>query len=155
MSIRYEKVEKASPLPELWLYRSKSDMQGTLGTLFTPSGNKIYTIELPWRDNQQSISSIPAGTYILEPWSSKKFGKCWHLKDVEGRSYILIHKGNVAGARDHGFKTHSEGCIIIGKSAGTLYGQKAVLNSGGAMAELQKELGHENEYIIHIVETMK
>ncbi|UOX39955.1 hypothetical protein [Vibrio phage V-YDF132] len=153
--MRFVKVEKKNPVPEIWLYRSSSDMQGTLSTMFTPSGAKYYVIELPWRDNQQSISCIPAGTYRLKPWSSKKFGKCWHVTNVPDRSYILIHKGNVAGARDHGFKTHSEGCLIVGKGVGVLYGQKAVLNSGGAMSELLRELGHDQEYDLHIVETMK
>ncbi|AUR81167.1 hypothetical protein Ares1_0028 [Vibrio phage Ares1] len=115
------------------LQRYPSTDQGTLGVLILPDGTKISTIELPDRDNKTSISRIPAGLYKVTPWKSKKFGNVWHLNDVNGRSYILIHKGNVAGDKALGYKTHSAGCILIGMSFGILWGQLAVLNSAKAL----------------------
>lgn len=111
-----------------------------------PNGFALQCVELPWRDNKSSLSCIPAGVYRVVPWNSKKFGRCWHVTGVDGRTAILIHKGNVAGNKEEGYKTHSSGCIIIGYSRGTLYGQKAVLNSGKAMSLAHKHLDHLKEF---------
>lgn len=137
---------KPPPRPTLYLDRDTTGDQGTLGTLRLPSGRVFHTIELPWRDNKTSISHIPEGVYYCTPWSSSRFGKVWHLTDVNGRTYVLIHKGNVAGDTAKGYKTHSAGCILIGKYRGTLYNQRAVFNSGGAYSEIFKELGHSTHF---------
>jgi hypothetical protein len=91
--------------------RQPSQETQTLGnfTLFVDD-TKVYkgvTLELPWRENRRQISCIPAGTYDLELWQSKRFGNCLHVMNVPGRDAILIHTGNY----DH--NTH--GCILVGK----------------------------------------
>ena len=88
----------------------------------------IYTLELPYRDNQKNISCIPEGEYILRPHKSGTLGKCfkvysldendkdnipitgdtlYKLKEVPNRSGILIHRG--CELKD------TRGCILIGK----------------------------------------
>jgi len=59
----------------------------------------VLTLELPWLDNEREISCIPAGTYKCERLNHPRFGHCWWVKDVPGRSEILFHSGNYASER--------------------------------------------------------
>jgi hypothetical protein len=72
--------------------------EGTNGLLTMGANSEpvCYTIELPWRNNEVNRSCIPEGTYVLKRRYSNKFR--WHIeiKDVPGRSYILIHPANHA-----------------------------------------------------------
>lgn len=65
-----------------------------------------YTLELPFRDNAPFISCIPPGKYHCTRRFGEKFGAHWILKDVPGRSLILIHAGN--------FHRQTQGCILVG-----------------------------------------
>jgi hypothetical protein len=69
---------------------------GSNGSLFCGDTFICHTIELPWKDNHRSTSCIPEGRYPLVKRYSPKFK--WHLlvKDVPGRSVILIHPANDA-----------------------------------------------------------
>lgn len=110
------------------LYRMQHSDQGTRGLLIAP-GFSCHTLELPWRDNQRSISCIPVGEYDVHLRLSPKYGSIYHVREVPDRSYILIHSGNWAGDVEKGFKTHVNGCILLGKDKGLLQKQWAVLNS--------------------------
>ena len=69
---------------------------GTNGELYH-NGNLIcYTIELPWLNNEPSVSCIPEGRYELEKYFSAHLGNHLHLKAVAGRSLIMIHAANDA-----------------------------------------------------------
>jgi hypothetical protein len=113
----------------VYLLRFKTSDQGTEGMLITLDGFTCKTLELPWRDNQRSISCIPPGEYHCKIRHSNKFGKTYWVTEVPSRSYILIHSGNFAGDKAKGFKTHVEGCILLGKKHGYLSNQRAILNS--------------------------
>lgn len=70
--------------------------QGTNGKV-TFQGEKIcHSIELPWRNNIQQISCIPAGQYRLEKRNFKKHGEQIAIPVVKGREAILIHAANNA-----------------------------------------------------------
>lgn len=114
-----------------YLNREQSTMQGTPGILSIPALEfACFTIELPWRENQVNMSCIPAGEYECVRYFSNAFSQwLYKVKNVEGRAGIAFHSGNVAGAEDHGYKTHSLGCILLGKKRGAIWGQKAVLTS--------------------------
>jgi len=94
----------------------------------------IYTLELPWKENEREVSCIPAGIYKGGPHSGRKYKDCFGLREVPGRSGILIHSGNV--------KPHTKGCILPGMSAGDLDGVPAVLASKRAMLLLYDLLGN-------------
>ena len=113
---------------QVFLIRTGFSDQGTNGMLVMNDFN-CFTLELPWRDNNQSISCIPQGQYKVIQRASPKYGKIYWVTKVQGRSYILIHSGNYAGDVSKGYKTHVRGCILLGQKMGTLGGQKAVLNS--------------------------
>ncbi len=122
------------------LIRLSTSNQGTRGVLALPSGVICNTLELPWRDNQPSISCIPAGEYRAHLRNSPRFGPTYHITDVPGRSLILIHAGNLAGDIAAGYRTHTEGCILVGKRFGTIEGQQAVLVSRPALREFMDAL---------------
>lgn len=70
--------------------------EGTNGTLFCSDHFLCHTIELPWKNNQTTISCIPEGTYEVVPRFSKKFNNHLLIKNVDKRSFILIHPANDA-----------------------------------------------------------
>lgn len=82
----------------------------TLGRLVVFDGKeillKVLTLELPDLGNQKNISCIPEGKYEVHRIYSPKFGNCFHLQDVPGRSAILIHRGN--------YTKDTMGCILVG-----------------------------------------
>jgi len=110
------------------LIRLKRSDCGSEGVLIFQNFH-CYSLELPWKDNQQNISCIPAGNYTVRIRMSPKYGRIYWILEVPGRSYILIHSGNWAGDVSKGFKTHTNGCILLGKYTGYLQGQRAVLCS--------------------------
>lgn len=124
-------------MKHLWLVRYETSSQGTFGKLSSPEGEICHILELPWRDNAANLSCIPVGEYEVEPWKSNRFGAVFHLRNVDGRTFILQHSGNVAGDKTRGWATHSCGCLLFGKYRGFLevggHRQKAVLASKAAL----------------------
>lgn len=70
--------------------------EGTNGALYHEGERVCYTIELPWRENEQSVSCIPEGRYRLEKRYSKRYGRHLLVQEVPGRSLILLHPANDA-----------------------------------------------------------
>jgi hypothetical protein len=94
--------------------------KAVLGSLELESKEIAKTLENPWLNNEPFISCIPIGEYIVKTYSSNKYPNVWELQDVEGRSYILIHSGNV--------EEHTQGCILVGRKWGFLGENIAVLD---------------------------
>ena len=116
----------------LLLIRDTFTEESTIGELFLNGERFCDTLELPYRDNQRSISCIPAGEYKVRlrlPRESATRNYI-HLivKDVPNRSHILFHIGNTA--------KDTRGCILVGQ--GTQ--QDIVHNSTLAMDLLIKEI---------------
>lgn len=136
------------------IQRHSESAQGTTGEL-TVEGKTWTTLELPWRGNKPYISRIPAGDYPGERYESRRFGYSLGIRDVEGRSSILIHTGNFAGAAPD-WQTDSYGCVLLGKKLRSLYNrngadQVAVLSSRQAIGEFRewlRSLGAEPTVII-------
>lgn len=124
------------------LIRMYTGNQGTLGYLLT-NNFSCKTIELPWRDNKQSLSCIPLGTYKCILVNSPKFKLVYNITDVSDRSHILFHAGNVAGDIKKKYKTNSWGCILLGKYIGCLNKQKAVLTSRVTLKKFMKILDNQ------------
>ena len=116
------------------LSREYNNLQ-TLGRMVLFEGSKVilqlYTLELPDLGNQKNISCIPEGEYEVHRIYSPKFGKCFHLQDVPGRSEILIHKGN--------YNKDTHGCILVGMDRADINGDGVtdVIESSLAMDKLQ------------------
>lgn len=70
------------------------------------------SLELPWLNNERSISCIPKGVYDVEKRYSKTYGDHFLLRSrghphVIGRTWILIHFGN--------YYQNTKGCILLGR----------------------------------------
>ena len=85
----------------------------------------IYTLELPWRNNQKQVSCIPPGRYELEWYPSTRHGMRYLLRDVPNRAGILVHPGN--------FVYNSRGCILLGLGTRKSFGYQMVSDSRRAV----------------------
>ncbi len=90
----------------------------------------LKTLELPFRNNKRRVSCIPEGTYQVVPRRSKKYGLHYHVTNVPGRDFILIHTGN--------FTSQILGCILPGLEFADINadGQLDVLSSRSALKRL-------------------
>jgi len=104
-----------------------------------------HSMELPWKNNQQNISCIPAGNYRGILHISPTFGPCIWIKDVEGRSEILIHPAN--------FFYDLRGCIAIGKDLVDIDkdGHIDITTSRDSLTELLELLANQTVVDIDIV----
>lgn len=91
----------------LTLPRVASSEVGTYGVMVRNQIPLAVTCEDPWNNNQRSISCIPEGTYLCGKFNGRKYQDVWEVKDVPGRSAILIHQGNTIN--------NTEGCILVGR----------------------------------------
>ena len=93
------------------LIRVNQDEKQTIGRLYLYKGfDDLFncrTLELPFKANIRSISCIPPGHYQVETRISKAYGEHYIVKNVPGRTYILIHVAN--------YYTDLRGCIGVGK----------------------------------------
>lgn len=115
--------------------RFSHETKQTLGelSLFDNNGKEIFnckTLELPWLDNATQKSCIPTGTYKVIQRTSQKFKKHFHVTEVPGRSYILIHAGN--------YHWDILGCILVGDSLKDINndGFRDILNSKNTLNKL-------------------
>lgn len=107
-----------------------------------------HTIEKPWRDNEVKVSCIPEGEYQVVSYSSAKYPDAWELKDVDGRTYILIHPAN--------WESQLQGCIAPGLSACYMKNSKtdsldkAVSSSRQAMLQIKKATNYPESFKLTI-----
>lgn len=118
---------------------------GTFGTLVLDDGWACRTVELPWRDNQRGVSCIPEGTYPAAPFYSPHLGRTVYLlRDVPGRQEIEIHNGNFAGDAAKGYRTQVHGCILVGRSVGTIE-----IEGGGEQPGVTSSRATLDELLVH------
>lgn len=113
----------------------------TLGALSLNGELLCWTLELPWLNNKQNISCIPAGKYKCIR-GVLKGNERWLLQDVEGRTWIFIHAGN----------THKDilGCILVGSGVGYINDDRAILGTTNALNELMVKTKGINELELEI-----
>jgi len=127
--------------------RYSNEKEQTIGIFYLlDSNNSVinewHSMELPWKNNTKRISCIPTGNYKAVIHYSPKFGKCLWIKDVEGRSEILIHAAN--------FYYDLLGCIGIGKYLVDIDGDSYidVTSSSDSLTELMELL--DNQTVVDI-----
>lgn len=114
----------------------------TLGSMYDQHGIFLCKVmELPWKDNQRSISCIPEGIYkvIKQPPKEDRPYPYFRLPNVPGRSGILIHKiSYVSGLK---------GCLGVGMEFKDLNndGVPDIIRSGEALQMLIDTLPDEFE----------
>ena len=118
----------------LVLIRDTFTKESIIGKLHVNGEMFCDTLELPYKDNQRRISSIPIGVYNVRLRYPRESGTRDYLhlliQDVPNRDYILVHRGNKS--------SDSRGCVLVGLKRQ----QDFVSNSKLAMDLLMKELIH-------------
>lgn len=121
-----------TPNINILIIRENFTDKSTIGQLFLNGEKFCDTLELPFKNNQKNISSIPAGNYDVRLRLARESATRDYLhlmiKEVPDRSYILFHRGN--SAKD------TEGCILVGRGIE----QDFVKNSVLAMDLLMQEI---------------
>ena len=94
-----------------YLFRNYEEHQTTGRFILTENEDllfKSYSLELPDLNNKPYFSCIPTGDYVCKIERSPKYGPVFHIKDVPGRSHILIHPGN--------YNKNTKGCLLLGEN---------------------------------------
>ena len=116
----------------LLILRDTFSDESIIGELFLNGERFCDTLELPFRDNQRSVSCIPTGEYKVRLRLPRESATRDYIhllvQDVPNRDYILFHRGN--SAKD------TRGCILVGQGSQ----QDVVHNSTLAMDLLIKEI---------------
>ena len=123
------------------LHRVLSSDKGTFGVLIYQNRPVCVTGERPWMDNKTSISCVPFGEYKVTKYSSQKYPDVWELKNVKGRTAILIHAGNKP-------LSDTEGCIPVGEYFTDFSGNPGIANSRLTLDRLRKLLPKEFNLVI-------
>jgi len=131
-------------MQELTLYREIISNKAILGTLKLDNVELCKTLENPWLNNLPDISCIPEGKYVVCEFNGTKYKDVWEVRDVKGRTYILIHNGNT--------ESETEGCILVGDVFGFLGDDIAVINSVATLNKLRKRL--DDNFILNIVNSI-
>lgn len=111
----------------------------------------IYTIELPWRDNQVGISCISAGTYKMIPHNTPNHPDTWEYENVPNRTACLIHTANYACDVNIGKVLHKnelKGCTAPG--FGVDVSIPMITRSKDAMAYLRTIIGINSTWHIEV-----
>ncbi len=136
------------------LTRDVSADDGTPGEIITDTGRSWRTGELPDRDNHPDLGCVPFGRYaVYWEWSNAHGCNLYHLHDVEGRTVVEIHDGNIFGDVLLGYGSDVKGCCLIGEdlaefAPGSIHhdppkpprAQRGVTNSRTALAEFEAEM---------------
>ena len=124
------------------LIRVVQSPAGTFGVLALMPTPFALTLERPWKDNQSSVSAIPAGTYTCKRVQSPRFGDTFQVLNVPGRSHILFHKGNTIA--------DTEGCILIGEE----FSVDGIASSSRGYTEFRTMLGLDSVFMLVIHEAV-
>lgn len=123
----------------------------TKGKLFVMNGCdkllELVSLELPWKDNKKIISCILPGDYDLVKITRPNGDTAFLVKDVPGRSEILIHIANYAAGK----KIDLQGCIAPGMKFSDINGDgfEDAKSSTEAMNLLLKTLPQKSK--LHII----
>jgi len=120
-------------MKKFYLIRISDTKYGTFGVLVDSSMIPFaLTLEPEWQFNKRDVSCIPTGMYTCLRKRSQKYNTVFEVKDVQDRTDILIHMGNV--------EEDTKGCILVGEEFGVLNGKPAVLSSKRGFIELIDKL---------------
>ena len=123
------KIDVSSPAVEL-IRHEENYFFGTFGVLLINKQLFCLTLEPRDEENANDISSIPAQQYMCKKYSSPRYPNTFQVMHVPNRTNVLFHAGNVSN--------NTMGCILLGRSVGTVNGKRGVLDSNATMKEFME-----------------
>jgi hypothetical protein len=123
-------------VPNLTILRVAAPSFATFGVFVRDDTGIPFavTLERDWDHGSNRPSKgdkpgacIPAGTYTCVRVDSPRFRDTFEVKGVPGRSFILLHKGNLAD--------DSRGCILVGEQFDPVKGAQGITASADGFAE--------------------
>jgi hypothetical protein len=126
---------------------------------------KCCSMELLWKNNNPSVSCIPAGEYICKYTKSNSFSKLANEryfkkhgkkpeKEIEVHTYEIMNVTGRAGCRIHpaNFAFQLRGCIALGSSHADINkdGVIDVTNSGKTIEKFENIMNKEDFKLIII-----
>ncbi len=105
-SIEVKPSKNATNLFKITIDRKVKGDDCTQGYILVNGEVMAYTLELPDKNNENNLSSVPKGSYEAKIRTDGSLGWRIELFNVPGREHIEIHIGN--------FTSDIEGCILIG-----------------------------------------
>jgi hypothetical protein len=130
-------------MKHLTIKRLETGSEGTFGAIMYDGVPFALTLEREWLNNASNISCIPAGDYRCRRVNSPRFGDTFEVTDVEGRTHILFHKGNL--------DDDSHGCILVGEQFGNIRESAGVLASKQGYGEFMLLLSGTDEFDLTII----
>lgn len=126
-------------MKQVRIVRLEESAEGALGVLLIDK--KIFCITLEPDAADPVRYQVPASDYICKRFHGNKFKDTFEIL-VPGHSAILFHPGNI--------EEHTTACVILGRYAGFLRGNRAVLNSGWTFKEFMKTLNEEDKFNLSV-----
>lgn len=125
------------------IVRYSETEDGTFGVMEYNGQPFCMTLEPNDRGNGRN-SCIPAGRYQVHRHHGLKYKNTWAVMDVPNRSAVLFHIGNI--------ENDTVGCILLGKSLGTVKRKMAVVTSSRTFEAFMKLSKQSEGLILTIVE---
>ena len=130
------------------LKRENDDGKECLGTLSCDTFTCV-TLERPWLNNQNEISSIPTGTYICSYTRSNRLST---LKGEDFFTYEVLNVPSRGGIRIHSanYWHDLKGCIALGISKVDIDkdGELDITGSRATITEFETFMNKENFILI-------
>ena len=131
-------------MTDLTLLRIGREDDGlTQGVLLKDGIAFAVTLERPWKDNEPSVSCIPASTYDCKRYSSEMYPNTFEITGVPGRTKILFHKGNEI--------PDTIGCVLVGEK----YVDLGIGESGLGFDEFMKKFAKVDSFTLSILDVNK
>ena len=136
-------------MKEIRLWRLPCDLPfATFGVFTHDKVPFCVSVELPWQDNKNDISCIPAGTYICRRRAATERIPYEHflITNVPGREGCAIHRANWA--------SQLRGCVAPAEAFEILADkptEPGAADSKGAFDELMAFTKGLDEFRLHIV----
>ena len=133
--------------PALWLNRSTIVDDGCFSILKDLQYGKevpfANAVERTYPINGGQYVKLNSGIYLCKKTMFNKGGYETFEIIFPGHTEVKFHKGNI--------EDHSDGCVVVGESFGTLYGKIAVISSGDAFKEFMMRFGHFNQFLLKVL----
>lgn len=121
--------------------------EGTLSRIFVNEEFICFGLELPWMDNQRSISCVPSGQYLCKYEHSPAFSmNLVEMKGVPKRSECKFHVAN--------YLRQLKGCVGVGMGIGVdSNGEFRTFDSKGALSLFHEAVGVDRNPSISVIIT--